>query len=121
MTSIKHLIVLTFILTTSFGQEEYSPPQVKVSPKIGRVITDLPSRGPLRLEKKITLPLNELMDRKQECPRLQELSSKLLNDPNLCDIEIEVHDQRINESRVFYAHRAILCLSSEVLTRGSRN
>ena len=112
MPSIKSLIVLTLILTTSFGQEiRIDEPQdnspAKRSPvrqvKVGPEITMVTRPAPIILEKKITLPLNELMDRKQECPRLQELGSKLLNDPNFCDIEIEVHDQRVNESRVFCA------------------
>ena len=126
MTSIKSLIVLTLILTISFGQEirfEAPPDNIPVQRssvrqvKVGPEITHVVRPAPVTLEKKITLPLNELMDRKQECPRLQDLGSKLLNDPNFCDIEIEVHDQRINESRVFCAHRAILCLRSEVLNK----
>ena len=65
--------------------------------------------------KKMTVQLMALINGKQHCPRLQYLGAKLLNDRKYCDIDLEVIDSRINESRVFCAHRSILSLRSRVL------
>ena len=65
--------------------------------------------------KKMTVPLLDIMDGVEECPRLQELGAKLLKDEKYCDIDIQVLYSGINQSRTFCAHRSILSLRSSVL------
>ena len=112
MNSIKFSLILFSVLFVglSLAQNKNKPKQPLDAMFMRSAQVALPEPEP-----KITVPLKVLMDGKQECPRLQELGAKLLNDPKYCDIELEVFDPRLNESRVFCAHKSILCLRSSVL------
>jgi len=69
----------------------------------------------------IKLPIEGLLDTEQECPRLQNMGEKLLNDSEHCDIIIEVIDPHTNLSKTFCAHKSVLCLRSTVLADKIRN
>lgn len=60
-------------------------------------------------------PLHCLMNDKSLCSSSPSVGQKLLSDRDLCDIELEVNDWVLNETKIFCAHKNILSVRSDVL------